>query len=188
MNFSNYLNLFDEIITAENPVAPYNEEAYFHYAELNHKRQDRWQKKGELSADTLDALSKINQNLNWVLITEPWCGDAAHSNPFIDKMADASDNIDLTVQLRDSGSEIDKYLTNGGKSIPILIVRDAEGNDIFRWGPRPEAAQEIHLKNLQSDKSEEEKKVELQKWYNADKGATIQKELVSLLKENKLIA
>lgn len=187
MNFTNYQNLFDEILTSEKPAAPYNDEAYFNYTELNHKRQDRWQKKGELLDLTKEALTKVNQKLNWILITEPWCGDAAHSNPFIDLMAEYSDQVNLKIQLRDSGSEIDQYLTNGGKSIPILIVRDADGKDIFIWGPRPAEAQAIHISNQKSDKSEEEKKIELQKWYNSDKGVEIQNEIISLMKENNLI-
>jgi hypothetical protein len=188
MDFRNYLNLFDEILTADKPAAPYNTAAYFNYAELNNKRQERWHKKGKLLPETIDAFSKINQNLNWVLITEPWCGDAAHSGPFIGKMAEASKKINLQVQLRDGDSEIENYLTNGSKSIPVLIVRDENGKDLFRWGPRPSAAQEIHLNNQVSDKTEESKKVELQKWYNADKGVCIQHEIVSFLKDNNLFS
>lgn len=187
MTFDSYLGIFDEILNSSEPIPPYNDEHYFNYLELNHKRQERWNKKGVLKPETLTALSKINQELNWVLITEPWCGDAAHSNPFIAMMANQNDKIKLEVQLRDSGSEIDKYLTNGGKSIPILVVRNAKGDDVFVWGPRPAEAQEIHLKNRDSNKGLEEQKVDLQKWYNSDKGETIQDEIYTLLNSNNLI-
>jgi hypothetical protein len=187
MDFINYLNLFDEILTAEHPVAPYDNSAYFNYAELNQKRQERWYNKGELTNDAKETLSRLNQNLNWILITEPWCGDAAHSSPFLSKLAEASEKIKLQIQLRDTNSEINNYLTHGGKSIPLLIVRDENGKDIFRWGPRPEGAQKIQLKNKESDKSDEEKRVELQKWYNTDKGVSIQREIILLLKSNLLV-
>jgi hypothetical protein len=183
MNFKKYEGLFENILTAETPVAPYDQADYIQYVELNHKRQDRWIKKGDILPETQAIIGAISTPQKWVLITEPWCGDAAHLSPFIAKMAELNPNIELTVQLRDSDSEIDQYLTDGGKSIPKLIVRNENNEDLFVWGPRPAAAQKIHLENLTSDKTMEEKKVELQKWYNKDKGASMQAEIASLLKK-----
>jgi hypothetical protein len=119
------------------------------------------------------------------LITEPWCGDAAHAQAFIAKLADVNPLISLLVQNRDApASEIDNYLTNGGRSIPKLIVRDAKGNDLFTWGPRPKEAQNIHLRQMNDENmSKEEKKIELQNWYNKDKGESTQEELLELLKK-----
>jgi Thioredoxin len=183
MNYEKYRQLFEEIITSDPIPAPYDNPDYMNYVELNQKRQERWEKKGELSADTIETLSNIRGKQNWILITEPWCGDAAHSCPFIMKMAEQNPKINLSVQLRDSDSEIEHYLTNGGKSIPILVVRNENNEDLFVWGPRPKEAQEIHLQNLSANKTIEEKKIELQKWYNEDKGKTIQHEISTLIKD-----
>jgi hypothetical protein len=179
MTFEKYNGLFEEILQADQPKAPYDNLDFFHYTELNQKRQDRWLKKGEILPELADKIKSINTPQNWVLISEPWCGDASHIVPFIGKIAELNSKINLQIQLRDSDSEIDKYLTNGGKSIPILIVRDVDNKDIFHWGPRPEEAQKIHLENLNSSKTPEEKKIELQKWYNSDKGMSLQKELLA---------
>jgi hypothetical protein len=183
MKFSDYLQLFDTILTAETPLALSYTDDQRHYVELNQKRQERWVKKGEMLPEAVELVQHLIEPQKWVLIAEPWCGDAAHLVVFIAKMAELNPKIDLDIQLRDRGSEIDNYLTNGGKSIPLLIVRDATGTDLLRWGPRPEPAQAIHLANLNSDKTTEEKKVELQKWYNADKGVAVQKEIIGLLKK-----
>ncbi|MFT5582114.1 MAG: glutaredoxin-related protein [Psychromonas sp.] len=182
MTYNSYRDLFNEIILEPNKKAPYDDADFFNYLVLNQKREDRWNKKGEINHVDFDKFKSLNTKMNWVLITEPWCGDAAHCCPFINKLVESNLNINLDVQLRDSDSEIDNYLTNGGKSIPILIVRDENNKDLFTWGPRPKAAQEIHLANLKSDKSKEEQKIELQKWYNSDKGETVIKELFTLLK------
>ncbi len=179
MTFNQYLDLFHEILTSEKVTPPYDNVDYFHYTELNQKRQERWLKKGVILPDLENKIKSIDKVQNWVLITEPWCGDAAHIVPFIGKLAELNSKIKLNVQLRDSDSEIDNYLTNGGKSIPILIVRDEEHKDLIFWGPRPVEAQKIHLDNLTSDKTAEEKKVELQKWYNSDQGKGLQKELLT---------
>ena len=126
-------------------------------------------------------ICKIREKQQWILITEPWCGDASHINPFIKMAADLNENIELVINLRDGeDSLIDHYLTNGvSKSIPILVVRDADGNDLFVWGPRPKDTQALLAQHkLDISKTDEEKKIEFQAWYNANKGADIQAELV----------
>ncbi|MFN6083734.1 MAG: thioredoxin family protein, partial [Fluviicola sp.] len=76
---------------------------------------------------------------------------------------------------------INSYLTNGSKSIPKLIIRNALGEDLAVWGPRPEKTrlfiEELKVKELSID----ELKIELQTWYNNDKGHEILKELVGLI-------
>ena len=124
--------------------------------------------------------------MQWILITEPWCGDAAHGHAFIDKLAQLNENISLRIQNRDSSSsEINKYLTNGARSIPKLIVRDESGNDLFAWGPRPKEPQEMVMNHkLNNSLSAEEKSKELQRWYNKDKGVSMQNELLMLFEQN----
>ena len=120
----------------------------------------------------------------WYLITEPWCGDAAHLTPFIQKIAEYSPHIELHVILRDGDDNmIDSYLTDGSKSIPKLIVRDDNNTDLFTWGPRPIEAKELVDNLKESTKTTQEKKAALQVWYNNDKGISIQRELMAQLKQ-----
>lgn len=187
MKISDYELQFTAILEGIINDYPYDTEEYINYVNLNQARIKRWSKKGKILPALEETLKNIQQPLNWVLITEPWCGDAAHSHAFISKLAVLNPNISLTVQNRDEDSEIDKYLTNGGKSIPKLIVRDKAGNDFFDWGPRPKEAQEMVMQHKKDDsKSAQEKKMELQKWYNKDKGTAIQEELNALLLEHVL--
>ena len=138
----------------------------------------------ELSEETMIALKNVKIQQKWTLITEPWCGDAAHISAFINAMAEASENIEIDIQLRDSEPYlIEDYLTNGGKAIPKLVVQDTHGNDLFTWGPRPKECQNLMLSLKETDLSAQEKKAELQKWYNKDKGVSIQQEITALLKE-----
>jgi hypothetical protein len=74
-------------------------------------------------------------------------------------------------------------LTNGGKSIPKLIIRNDVGHDKVVWGPRPDALQNIFEQQKAEGKPFEEIKEAIQKWYNEDKGEEIQKELTKLLSE-----
>lgn len=181
MNSQEYRKLFENIIEGMETNKPYDNMAYVDYVNLNKSRIHRWDKKGILTEELSSAISEIDEPQNWILITEPWCGDAANSVPLIEKMAELSPNINLNIQLRDSGSEIDNYLTNGGKSIPKLIVRDEEGNDLFTWGPRPKEAQELVIKQKDLDLSADEKYANVLKWYLKDKGQSIQNEIIELM-------
>ncbi|MFT3902548.1 MAG: thioredoxin family protein [Niabella sp.] len=183
MNWNEYLDYTHALLNADVPPAPYDNPDYYHYTKMNEARMKRWVKTNPLTNETVSLIKRIDKPLQWVVISEPWCGDAAHIVPVIYLMSALNDKITLTLQLRDSGSEIDNYLTNGSKSIPILIVRDENGKDLFHWGPRPRQGQEMYL-SLSARKADfEEVKTAIQNYYNADKALSIQKEITDLLKE-----
>jgi len=185
MNFNTYTTLFKDIIDGTNATAPYDDPHYVEYVKLNASRQNRWMKTGVLSTELISSIEQIKEEQNWLLITEPWCGDASHNVPFIEKMAELNPKIKLVIQLRDAtNSEIDNYLTNGGKSIPILVVRNTKNEDLFVWGPRPSVCQEIFLEMKNNNLPLDEQKIILQNWYNDDKGVSIQKELNKLISAN----
>lgn len=183
MNWSEYNHFFEGILQNPNPASPYDNDDFLGYTKMNQTRSKRWMKHGELIPSITETVGKINKTQHWILITEPWCGDAAHSVPFIHLISELNDNIQLEIQLRDTDSEIEKYLTNGGKSIPILVIRDEKGNDLAVWGPRPADCQVI-FKQLKADDTEfGDIKIALQNWYNQDAGVSLQQELDNLIKQ-----
>lgn len=183
MNLETYLSLFQQILEAEQPAAPYDDEEYFQYTKMNWARTNRWLKKGQIDPKVQEVVKAIDQPQQWIVITEPWCGDAAQCLPFIYKMAELNPNIELKIELRDQPPFlIEQYLTNGTKSIPKLIIRDASGKDLGVWGPRPKPSQELFESMKAAERDFEEIKEELQKWYNKDAGLAIQQEIADLLK------
>lgn len=184
MTIEEYKILFEDIINKKYTKYPYQNLLYVNYVKLNKSRSNRWVKRGEIFEELQNIIANIHTTQNWILITEPWCGDAANSVPIIEKIAALNPNINLTIQLRDSNSEIDDYLTNGGKAIPKLIVRDNFGNDLFTWGPRPKGAQELFIHQKQLDIPQDEKYMNLLRWYIKDNAESIQKELGELLTIN----
>lgn len=181
MTIAEYNNYFEDILEQKHVQPPYNNKDYVNYVKLNKTRTKRWEKKGEILPDAKEVIKAIDSPQTWVLITEPWCGDAANLVPLIDKLASLNPNITLQIQLRDSDSEIDNYLTNGGKSIPKLIARDKGGNDIFTWGPRPAEAQGLAKELKESNAPLSEKMSTLLTWYREDNGVSMQKEILDLL-------
>lgn len=182
MELNEYLTRFDAVLNGEITDGVYEDTHFIEYTKLNHSRQRRWLKKMELEPETKAALQEINRPQSWILITEEWCGDSAHITPFIAAMAAENPLINFDIQLRDSAPFlIEQYLTNGSKSIPKLIVRDEMGNDLFVWGPRPVDGQRIITEGKQNGTPMDVAKADLQKWYNEDKGLSIQQEVIKLL-------
>lgn len=183
MNFQSYLSYFESILDNPAPSAPYDNPDYFNYTKLNWSRMNRWLKHGVLSEEIRQVVSEIKTPQTWIIITEPWCGDAAHIVPFLHMAAQKNPLISVDYELRDSEPfRINHYLTKGGKSIPKLIVRNAAGEDLATWGPRPAACQAVYDRLKDENADFETIKIELQKWYNKDEGTEIMKELKVLLK------
>lgn len=141
----------------------------------------RWDKQMKLHEKLTDIISNITKTQHWIIITEPWCGDAAHTLPLMIALAVLNQRITYDIQLRDSPPFlINDYLTGTSKSIPKFIVRDENGNDLFIWGPRPQPAQ-ILFDRLKADDVDHDTIVgALQQWYNQDKGNAFNEELLTL--------
>lgn len=177
-----YIALIKTLLEQNKTTGTNHSEAYLHYSRMNLKRLERWLAKGELLPKTVETIAAIDQKQHWVVLTEAWCGDAAHSLGFISKMTDLNDLITFEWKLRDENLDLmDKHLTNGGRSIPKLIVYNHTGNELFDWGPRPAPIQAAYLNMKKQDLPYDEISVELQKMYNADKGIGIQTEIIEKL-------
>jgi hypothetical protein len=180
-----YLQLSALLVKEERTSGPNQSEAYVYYTKLNVQRMKRLNKTIEVPAKVIELLKEKAANWTWVILTEPWCGDAAQCVPVIEKLALSAGNIQTLYLLRDEHPEVmDAYLTNGGRSIPKLICLDKTGKELFTWGPRPAVIQEVMNRLKAEDISEIATIVEqIQKAYNEDKQAGIYNEFECLLKE-----
>lgn len=88
-------------------------------------------------------------------ITEHWCGDAMINNPVIRRVAEAGD-LDIRAVFRDADTDlIDRYLTNGGRSIPKYLLLNDAGKVLGTWGPRATQIQE-YVMNLRANLPDKE--------------------------------
>jgi hypothetical protein len=184
LEFENYLRLHENLVEKRSTTGPNHSEAYINYTKLNYHRTKRVLKTSVLNPDLLESL-KSSPRMNWILLTESWCGDAASSVPLIGKIVESVENINLKLILRDENLKLmDHFLTNKGRSIPKLIATDLDFNVLFSWGPRPQEAQVLYdnWKNDPNKISYEEFQPILQKWYNQDKGHSLQEELYKKLR------
>lgn len=182
MDFSAYLAEFSRILNSPSPEAPYDQPEYLDYTRLNWSRMNRWLKKGTLLEPFVKAVKDIQHPQRWIVITEPWCGDAAHSLPFIHLASELNPLIAVDFELRDADPfRINEYLTGGSKSIPKFVIKDGRDEDLATWGPRPAACQELYDRLNVEGADFEQKKTDLQHWYNNDKGKSLQDELTAIL-------
>lgn len=183
MIFTHYEQYFRSVLDSADPVQPYNNPNYMTYTRLNWFRQQRWLKTAQLNPELLALMNAIQETQQWIVITEPWCGDASHILPFIVKLTEVNPLLELDVQLRDSAPcTIDQYLSGNSRSIPKLIVRNAMGRDLFVWGSRPQACQALYDQLKVAETEYEEIHIEVQNWYNQDKGFSFQLEILEKLK------
>ena len=152
------------------------------YKKLNLQRMKRIEKTFEVSEELVHILLSIKTPQRWTVITEGWCGDSAQNLPAITKVSKVNPLIEFQIIERDQNLEImDSYLTNGTRSIPILVSLDSDGKEIFRWGPRPKESQQL-VTRLKSEGMEHDAFVEqLHLWYAKNKGAALAMELKKLL-------
>ena len=164
------------------------EKELYDIIKLNIQRMSRIDKSYEPGIDIIDEIEKLEDNQLWMVITENWCGDSAQNLPYIAKIASLNQKIKLGIILRDSNLDImDNYLTNGTRSIPILVSFDEDGNELFKWGARPKAAQEL-VSTLKAQGFEKKYYLEkLHSWYARNKGVDIENEILLLIKKANLI-
>lgn len=187
---SEYKTYFSNGITFETyhqnmieEVESKSESEYAQYIPMNLQRSKRILKTFQLQDSLKETLRNLNHKINWLLISEHWCGDASQIMPVIHSIANASEGkINLKIVYRDSSELINHHLTNGGKSIPKIVQLDEEFNFLKEWGPRPILAQQL-IDELKASGTELQEVIEkIHKWYADDKTVLTQKEIEELLK------
>ena len=160
---------------------------YIRIAHLNQSRMDRLDRKHRLTDELATTLAELKHNYTLLVLTEGWCGDAAQIVPVLQWLDEASPRVQLLCALRDANlGLIDQYLTNGGRSIPLVLFLDPASEEVLAsWGPRPLVAQamSMHYKRKPAPKEDyEEHHKELHTWYARDKTVSTQYELNELFK------
>ncbi len=183
--YAEYVAMIDRLLGEGKTTGTNQSGAMVGYGRLNRQRITRLEKTIDLDASVGETIRRNERLMIWLILTEGWCGDAAQNVPVIEKIAAESDKIETRYVLRDENLELmDRYLTGGARSIPKLIAIDAETLEVVgSWGARPQAAQDLFLK-MKADGVEKAVILEeIQRWYNADKGRSLQHEFVELIVE-----
>ncbi len=184
MTYEQYRSLIDGLLEQGLTTGPKQNETMLNYGRLNQKRMKKWEKIAKITPELQERLLDIKKPVTWLVLTEGWCGDAAQNLPLINKMAEINPLINLKLILRDENLQVmDEFLTDGGRSIPKLIVLDPETLTVLgTWGPRPAPMQKLVMDNkVSKEKSYSELNEEMHLWYARDRGITLQNEILAIL-------
>lgn len=184
MSYEEYRRLVVELVEQGRCTGNEQTEELFEFSKLNIQRMKRI---GKTYVPNLNGLkgASLSDKFVFLTITEGWCGDAAQALPVIARIADEL-QIEHRYALRDDNPElIDQHLSDGTRSIPILLVIDKSSFEpVGKWGSRPAGADQIMAdwKALPEPKiSKEEVKTQIQIWYNKDKQVSIETEIAAVL-------
>ncbi len=130
-----------------------------------------------------ERIAATGRDWNLLVLSEDWCGDASNTVPLMARLEEASPRLRLGILKRDENLDLmERYLTNGSRSIPIAIVLDDEFQPVARWGPRPAELQDFVLSEKRAGIRPSEKIYkDARRWYAQDRGETTLDELISAI-------
>ena len=178
LSFEDYMKVAQDRVQNPDEQDEHND-----YYQLGLQRMERTLKTYKNQEDQLEKFKSKNFNGRFLMISEPWCGDASATVPAVSKFAEHA-GVETRIFLRDSDiSLIDQFLTNGTQSIPKILVLDENYDVKSVWGPRPEFGNEL-LEKFKADPEaypREEFYNDLQVYYAKNRGRDAINELIELL-------
>lgn len=136
----------------------------------------------KVDADAVARVAAVPGQWHLLVLAEDWCGDAAHTVPFLERLAELAPNLDLRLLLRDEHPDLmDAHLSpTGGRAIPVVMVLDADLVERGWWGSRPGPLTEwVYAEGKDLDKDERYKRIRT--WYARDRGQTTVAEVTALI-------
>lgn len=127
-------------------------------------------------------IESIGGRWHLLVLVEDWCGDAINTLPVLAALANCAANIDLRILPRETNPDLmDTHLTGVSRSIPVVMLLDANYVERAWWGPRPSPLQGWVI---QADRAltKEDRYREMRRWYARDRGTTTLAELVAVLR------
>ncbi|HYH78401.1 MAG TPA: thioredoxin family protein [Longimicrobium sp.] len=118
-----------------------------------------------------------------LVISEDWCGDASNTVPVVARLAEELPNVELRVVKRDEHPALmDRHLTGGSRSIPLVVVLCPDFTVAGQWGPRPSQLQSWVLEQKKAG----ERPVgdiyrDVRTWYARDRGESTLREVLAVM-------
>lgn len=154
------------------------------FLERAQKNADLWRdtyRLAKVPQDAVERAARVPGRWHLLVMVEDWCGDAVNTVPMLARLAELVENLDLRVVGREANPDLmHGHLTNGSRSIPVVMVLDEDFVERGWWGPRPTELQQWVLGPGQAlEKSERYRQVRT--WYARDRGRTTADEVLALI-------
>jgi hypothetical protein len=136
-------------------------------------------KRARVPEELLRRGEEMGSTWHLLVLAEEWCGDGANSVPYLARLAEATPGLELRILSRDEHPDLmDSHLTEGTRSIPVVMILDEEFREVGWWGPRPAPLQALFLRDIKN-LPKEERYSRLRAWYAQDRGRTTLEEVSS---------
>ncbi len=138
-------------------------------------------KRARLTDKASARAAKLAGHWHLLVLNEDWCGDSVNILPYIARLEECCDHIDMRILSRDLNRDLmDAHLTGGSRSIPVAIVYDRDFVEQGWWGPRPGPLQSwVVTEGLALPKPDRYRHIRT--WYARDRGETVVSELLTIM-------
>lgn len=182
-NFEDYLEQIEDEL--ERQIELDDPKGLVQYYALGLQRSRRVKKTFKYNPALEKRAKNMSTDVKFLIISEGWCGDASQIVPVVFSLAETM-NIEAKIVFRDENLDLmENYKTNGSLSIPMIIGVTPEGEEAFRFGPRPAKAMEFtnRFKKDPDKYSKDDFHEDLQRFYNENHGQDIIVEILELIED-----
>lgn len=130
----------------------------------------------------------LEEDLRVLVLAEDWCGDAANTVPVLARLGEEAERLAVRILDRDDNPELmDRFLTDGSRSIPVAILLGADFEPVGSWGPRPRELQEFVISEKRAgERPSSEIYKDARRWYAKDAGRTTLEEFLETAESSVL--
>ena len=156
------------------------------YVATAQKNQTLWHDVHKLATIPPAMVERINAvrcPRHLLVLVEDWCGDAVNVVPPLVRLAEHADRLDVRLLGRDANPDImNAHLTNGSRSIPVVMILDEQFAECGWWGPRPRDLQRWVIDEGLAMPSPDRYR-HIRAWYARDHARTTLDEVVTLIEQ-----
>ena len=153
------------------------------YLDTAHEFTDFWRAlyaRAKVDDQRVARAAALDGPWHLLVLNEDWCVDAMNTLPFFARLTEGAPNVSLRVLSRDANPDLmDAHLTGTSRSIPVVMILDADFEERAWWGPRPQPMQTWMLSPEAQSMEKADRYKELRRLYARDQGVTSMDELLT---------
>ena len=137
-----------------------------------------------VSPDLVERVQRVGQGLQLLVVAEDWCPDSAYSVPYVARLAFLA-HVPFRVIDRARGETLLRaHRTADGRSATPTVVLLRVGGDVGAWVERPAPLQDL-FRSIGDSPDSARRFSQRGEWYEADRGITVLKEIVTLIEQTR---
>ena len=161
-----------------------NERKLLFYSRYNLERMQRLADTYKMADFLKKTVDSIMEDQIWMFITEDWCADSAYALPVISRISVVNPRVNIRILFRDENLDVmDRYLSDGKRSIPKLVVFGEDGAERFQWGSRPRRLTEDRVRWADEGIAGPAMSQRTIEWYEAGGWGEVEVELANAIEQ-----